>query len=305
MRATCTGVSTIVAILIGAGTAGAQSLTDGNPDDVKEVKAVTWTATAEAGLLLTTGNAKTTTATAAAKAQRVTAKDKLAAELGLAYARSSVLFAVDDDLVGTPGNGTIEEDEIGETTTTTANAWHAQVRYDRFLTNLNSVYVAALGSADQPAGKELVAGGQLGYTRHLIKKEAIALVVEGGYDFSYEDPVAGDGVAIHSVRGFVGYKGLIKQKSTLEASLEALGNLNTLSTPPEDAGPFDDTRVNALVALASKITEDISLSVSFGAKWDRHPSPRAPFALPYAAGFTPLADKLDTITKVSLLVTLF
>jgi hypothetical protein len=295
-----TAIATVAFSLLLGATASAQSFTYGNPDDVKDVKAVDWTATAEAGLLLTTGNAKTTTATAAAKVQRVAAKDKLAAELGIAYARSTVLFAQDLDM-----SGTIGEDEIDEVTSTTANAWHAQVRYDRFLTALNSLYVAALGSADQPAGKELVAGGQAGYTRHLLKKETIEVVLEAGYDFTYEDPVTGDGVAIHSARGFVGYKGTIKEKTAVEASVEVLGNLNTLDTPPEPAGFLDDTRVNTLVSLTSKITNDISFSFSVAAKYDHHPSPRAAFPLPYDAGFTPLAETLDTTTKASLIINLF
>jgi hypothetical protein len=112
-------------------------------------------------------------------------------------------------------------------------------------------------------------------------------------------------VSIHSVRVFAGYKGTVTETTALEASIEALSNLNTLDTVPEEAGPGDDTRINGLASVNTKITDDISLSVSFQAKFDNTPSPRPPLALPYDAGFVPVADKLDTITKASVIVSLF
>jgi putative salt-induced outer membrane protein YdiY len=281
------------------GTAAAQTFTYANKDDVKDVKAVDWSATAEAGLLVTTGNAKTTTVTAAAKAQRLDPKNKIAAELGLAYARSTILVANDADM-----SGTISAGEIDEQSSTTANSWHAQVRYDRFLTGLDSLYAAALASADKPSGKQLVGGGQLGYSRHLRKTETQEAVAEIGYDFSYEKPVSADGVAIHSLRAFLGIKQQIKKTSELDASVEVLSNLNKLDTQPTEAKMFEDTRIDSNLALSSKITKDISLSVSFEAKFDNHPSPRPPFGIPYEAGFVPVAEKVDTITKASLIITL-
>jgi putative salt-induced outer membrane protein YdiY len=289
------------ALLLVSAPAAAQTFTYGNPDDVKEVKEVDWTATAEGGLLFTTGNARTTTVTAAAKSTRLSGKDKLAAELGLAYARSTVLVPEDD------GDGVIEnQGEIGDKTSTTANTWKGIVRYDRFLTAMDSLYIAALASADRPAGKSLVAGGQVGYSRTLVKKDVATVVTEVGYDFSYEDPVTGDGVAIHSARAFAGYKGTINERSAVEASLEVLSNLNTLDTVPEEAGFAEDTRVSSMASINSKITEDISLSVSIGAKYDNHPSPLPPFAgFTFAPGFVPVAEKLDTITKATLIISLF
>ena len=40
----------------------------------------------------------------------------------------------------------------------------------------------------------------------------------------------------------------------------------------------------------------------FTARYDNVPAPLAKFALPFAPGFEPVSDKLDTITKVSLMV---
>ena len=52
-------------------------------------------------------------------------------------------------------------------------------------------------------------GGQLGYSRQLVKTDKNMLVAEIGYDFSYESYVEQPGktldpVSIHSARLFVG-----------------------------------------------------------------------------------------------------
>lgn len=272
----------------------------GKAEEVAAVAEVTWTASAEAGLVLTTGNSDTTTATAAAKATRLDKKNKLDAQVGFAYARSTIFIAVDQD-----ASNTISASEIQESTSTTANSWNAKLRYDRFITDHNSLYAAALVSADPPAGKELVAGGQLGYSRQLYKTTVHEVVAEGGYDFSYENLVVGDSVAIQSARVFAGYKGTINERTAIEGSLEGLANLNRLATVPEPASRLEDTRINAVASLSTKLTDDISFSFSFGLKFDNVPSPRGPLAIPYEAGFVPVADKLDTITKASLIIALF
>lgn len=290
----------VVLALLAASPAAAQTFTYGNADDVKDVKKVDWTGTAEAGLLITTGNARTTTVTATGKVGRVDPKNKLEIDGGLAFARSSVLTPVDADM-----SGDISPGELERVTATTANSWTVMARYDRFLTALNSLYAIAQGSADPPSGKAFVGGGQLGYSRHLFKNDHHDVVAEAGYDFRYEVPVDGSGVAIHSARAFVGWKGTVKDKNALEASLEALSNLNHETTAPTDAAAFEDTRINGLASITSKITADISFSFSVALHYDHHPSALPAFSIPFAPGFAPTAGKLDTITKASLIFGLF
>lgn len=294
-----------IVIVIGglAGPAAAQpnpTFSYGNADDVKDVKAVEWTATAEAGLIVTTGNARTTSLAATARAARIDPRNKLEAQLSLAYARATIRGAADAD-----ASGAIEADELVETATTTTNAWQSRLRYDRFVTGENALYVAALASADRPAGKDLVGGGQVGYSRRLFKDEHHEVVAELGYDFSYEDLAVGDPLSIHSARAFAGYKGTIDDKTAVEGSLEALTNLNTLATLPEESSAFEDTRASVVAAVTTKLTDDVSLSVSVAARYDTRPAPLPPFGVPFAPGFTPVADELDTITKATLIVSLF
>jgi hypothetical protein len=261
---------------------------------LEEVKGIEWKAAALAGAILTTGNSKTTSLSAGATASRKQGRSKLAIDAGLAYARSTLLFPNDIN-----GNGTIDNDaEIGEDAQTTTDAWIVKARYDFFFTPRNSVYTSASVSADEPAGKELVAGAQVGYSRLLHKSAKHEVVAEVGYDFSYEDPVVGDGEGIHSGRGFVGWAGKLSGDTAAEASVEVLSNVNKLDN---DVDRFEDTRVNGKTKLTTKLWEDLNFGFSFLLKYDNAPSARPPLSLPYADGFVPLAEELDTRTEVSLI----
>jgi hypothetical protein len=293
--------SVVCLVLATTSAATAQTFSYGKAEEVKDVKAVDWSATAEAGLLATTGNSQTVTLSAGGNATRVDPRNKLVLTVAFAYARATVLVPDDGN-----GDGLIGPGEIAEDATTTANSSQLKLRYDRFLTDFDSLYATGMIGADRPAGKELVGGGQAGYSRRLFKDEKHEVVAEVGYDFTYEDLAVGEPLAIHSARLFSGYKGLVRADTSVEASVEALGNLNTLPTLPEESGPLDDTRVTGIAGLTTKLTAAVSFSFSFTVKYDRAPAPRAPFpGLMFEPGFVPLSEKTDTITKASLIVSLF
>lgn len=260
-------------------------------------KEVEWKASAEGGLIVTTGNSQARTVAGAFKGSRIAGKDKFEFTAAGAYARSSIFVAVDGNV-----DGAISADEIQRPSTTSTKAWEAKGRYDRFLTKSNSLYLAALVSGDTPAGKEFVGGGQFGYSRRIFKNDKHELVSEVGYDFSYENLVAGNGVSIHSARLFAGYMGKLTDDTGVSASAEALLNVNELSTPVGEVSPLEDTRLVGKTELTTKLVKNISFSFAFQAKYDNAPAPRAPFGIPYEMGFLPLSDKLDTITKATLIV---
>lgn len=290
----------VVALLSLAGPAVAEDpkFEMGKHDDVKDVKAVEWTAKGEAGLVATTGNSQTTTITAGANVTRKDADNKFDAVLTGTFARATTFIAVDAD-----GDGLISENELDQVTATSAENAALKLRYDRYLTGLDSLYVAALGAIDKPAGKEFQGGGQIGYSRSLYKTDDHQALAELGYDLSYLRLEAGDSTTIHSLRGFLGYKGKIKTETSLEASVEGLFNANTLEFGDREAGAFKDVRVNAMVGVTTSLSSKLSLSASFGLKFDNFPAPLAKIGdLPFAPGFEPIADRLDTITKVSLIV---
>jgi len=104
---------------------------------------------------------------------------------------------------------------------------------------------------------------------------------------------------------FAGYTGTLTADTGLTASVEALANVNTLDTLPDEAAPLEDTRINGALALTTKLAKVVSFQFSFAVKFDNQPSPLAPFPVPYEAGFTPVAFRTDTLTKASLIFALF
>jgi len=270
----------------------------GKRDDVKEVKDVEWTAKGEAGLVATTGNSQTTTITAGANVTRKTKDTKLDGVVTGTFARATTRTASDAD-----GDGAISADELSSVTATSAENAATKLRFDRYVSELDSVYVAALAAIDRPAGKQFQGGGQLGYSRSLYKTADQQALAELGYDLSYLRLTAGASTAIQSLRAFVGYKGKLRTETAMEASVEGLFNVNTLTFGARKARPFNDARVNATIGVTTSLSSTLSLSASFLAKVDNFPAPLGKIGdLPFAPGFAPVADKLDTITKISLII---
>lgn len=265
--------------------------------------------------MFTTGNSETTTVTAGLRAARKTGKNKLSLEGNLTYARSGLRAHNDLD-----GDMVIDGPaEIITISSITAETLSSKIRYDRFLTKYNSLFVAALASRDLPAGKEAVLGGQLGYSRQLFKSEKTEAVAELGYDFSYEDLIdSADGdsntLSIHSARAFLGLKSEMAAGTILEASSEVLTNLNAelLPTCPdmssedacEDYATIGkDTRLLSRVSVSSKLTKNLSVQTSLEIKFDNRPAPMTIKGM-LAPGFVPEASKIDTMMKASLIYTI-
>jgi hypothetical protein len=265
---------------------------------VKDVHEPEWRASSEAGAVFTSGNSNTTTMTGGIKAERKSGDNKLAFEASGAYAKSSVRVLDDQN-----GNGMIDNSsEIVNAESVTAETLAAKLRYDRFLTDFNSVYAAALAGRDEPAGKLSAFGGQVGYSRRLIKTQVSEMVAEVGYDYSREHLVTGSAVQIHSARAFIGHKATLSDGVVFDGSFEVLTNLNRETLPTgKDGGAFKDTRVNMKAAISAKIAKNLALQTSIEAHYDNRPGPLAIKGL--AMGFVPEAAPLDTLMKASLIYT--
>jgi hypothetical protein len=273
----------------------------GKAEEVEKVKGTEYNASAEAGIVLTTGNSETTTATTGFHAARKTGNNKVSVDGSLTYAKSGV--RVLDDL---NGNGLVDnENEIRSERQVTAETMAGKIRYDRFLTRFNSLFAAVLGARDVPAGKDAVIGFQLGYSRQLYKSKSAEAVGEFGYDYSRETLVSGPDISIHSARAFLGYKAEMTEGTTFETSAEVLTNLNheDLSTRTQGAGIGDDTRANFKASVSAKIGKNLSFQTTLEAHYDHRPGPLAIKNL--AMGFVPEASPLDTIMKASLIYTIF
>ncbi len=293
-----------IVMLLGVGLASTAWAQDpkfeyGKAEELKDVKGVEWNASAELGVVFTTGNSETTTITGGAKFARKAGDNKVSGEVSGAFAQTGARVIDDQN-----GNGLIDnESEIRTETTTSSENLTGKLRYDRFLTTYNSLFIAALASTDEPAGKELVFGGQAGYSRQIYKSEQHELVGEIGVDYSREKLISGDPLSIFSARGFVGYKGALTATTALDASAEVLMNLNSLDTATGEAGVGEDTRVNGKVGITSKLSASLSFNTSIDVKFDNRPAPLKIDML--AAGFTPESSKWDTIMKLALIYSFF
>jgi hypothetical protein len=265
----------------------------------EEVKAVEWKATASAGMILTTGNSRALALSGSALISRRDGDDKLTLEGSGAFARSELRIAIDQN-----GNGTVGPDEVTRDSQTTTKNWLAKLRYDRFFAGANSAFLSGRLGADEPAGKTLYGGGQIGYSRQLFKNDVHEIISEIGYDLTYESYVSPDApnLAIHSARVFLGYNAKLSDDTGFLANIEALFNLNSETGPTGEIDPFEDTRLTAKAALTTKLFSRVSFRFSFTAKYDNAPAPLPTFGAPYDPGFIPLADKLDAITEVALIV---
>lgn len=293
----------VVSLALFASAAFAQDPKFDKPkaEEAKEKDKIVWKASINAGLVLNTGNANNVAFTAGAMASMLAGRNKLQLDVGGTYARATALSADDTD-----ASGTIDSNEIVRTQSTSAALWSLKLRYDRFLSLKDALYLAGVASGNKPAGVNVAGGVQAGYSRTLFKNEMHLVLAELGYDFTYQDNVTGIDLSLHSLRLFAGYTLTFSTNVGLVLGVEALGNLNTIDgyAAGTKVKAFGNTRINGSAALNAKLWKNIAFQVSFLAKYNTNPAPRAPFALPYTAGFVPRAEKLDTVTSLSLVVTL-
>lgn len=260
---------------------------------------ILWKASANAGLVLNTGNANTVAFTGGAIGSLFDGKNKGAIEVNGTYARAVAISAEDANM-----SGVIDRGEIRRATTTSAALWNVKLRYDRFLTPRNALYSAGFATGNEPAGIRVGAGGQVGYSRQLLKDEMHLIVFEIGYDFTYQDNVSGVDLEMHSGRIFAGYWLTLNASVSMLFGLEVLANFNRLPgfTEGTTVAPFRATRLNGNAALNAKLWKNIAFQVSFLAKYTTNPAPLPAFDLPFADGYVPLTERLDTVTSLSLVV---
>ncbi|HEY0706088.1 MAG TPA: DUF481 domain-containing protein [Polyangia bacterium] len=274
-----------------------------------------WVAQAKGSLLVTSGNTVTRNGLVGRRSSRRRGSNKASFDGQIAYGRSSIITPVFD-----PANpmSIVGLDRREDTTT---NQWHSKARYDRFFTANNSGYLLGQIGADKIAGKRLMGGGQVGFSRELLKNERHTTVAEIGYDFSYESYLAPaakgkDPTQIHSGRLFVGESFAVTPDTGLFANAEVLSNLNrenalNYDDPTSDeVAPFKDTRLLGKVGVTTRLWKKLSFAFSVTWKFDQNPAPRqlppgaagAMFAPTFA---TPFADRSDTLTEATLVFSFF
>ena len=307
--------------LLGAASARADDEPKYDFGKAEEVKTVIWKASANAGFLLTSGNSSTVSVSGGLNISRNDGKNKLTLSGGGAYAQSQL--RAPSDLPAAQGgnaNGLIDTptEANNRVSQTTSQNWLLRLRYDRFFTTRNSGYIDVYGGQDVVAGKSLMAGGQVGYSRLLLHSEMNELAAEVGYDFSfnqYVDP-ATPSVKIHSARIFVGYVLTLSKDTALGATLEGLFNGNPIDVGPAGDpnthfGPFEAYRIRGNAYLSTRLYKNISLRLAFTARYDNAPAPlnvkgvdlSKPLMLNGANVGVARNEKLDTMTEAAIVVT--
>lgn len=273
------------------------------------------------GFLLNSGNSQSTNVTFGVIGSRKEGNNKLSLEGGMAYGRSNILTAARTEQDAVTGNQVITG--LDRDSKVSTNNWATKGRYDRFLSDNNTAYVSTQWAGDKIAGKSLFGGGQLGYSRQVVKDDMNLVVAELGYDFSYERYVqqpgkTADPVTIHSARILVGETLSLTGSTGLTASVETLLNLNKetkaldASNGKQGVSAFKDIRVNAKAGITTNLWKKLSLGLGFTLKYDQNPAPRpVPAGLPAGTSYPSsyvdwaFANKVDTLTEATLIYTFF
>jgi len=265
----------------------------------EEVKKVVWKANAQLGFVLNTGNSNSVSVSGGGSVSRFDGRHKLQLDVGGTYAKSTITVANDANM-----DGAIGPSEVNRIEQDVAALWNVKLRYDLFLSLNNSLYLTGKAQGNRPAGKNVVAGAQIGYARRLYHSERHALQLELGFDYSYENLVVeAPDFHIASLRGFFGYALTLSKDTALTADVEVLCNMN-----PLDGGiygqisPFEDTRVTGRASLNTRLWKMISFRLGFKVLFDNAPPPAPALGLPYVAGFLPKAEKVDTVTEAQLII---
>jgi hypothetical protein len=254
-----------------------------------------WSASAQAGFNVTSGNAFGLGLSGSGAVARQAGSNRLSAEVSGSFARTRVEIAVDSD--GAPGIG---PGEVRSVVQTTAAAWAGKLRYDRFFGVRHSLYLAVNAAADEPAGKRFLGGGQLGYSRELLKSEKHLLVAEAGYDLAYQDYVAApQSSTVHSARLFANYQWSPSPEAKASLAAELLTNVAGEDTPTGHVPIFRDDRLTGRAELSLKVNDRGRLAMRASVKYDTHPAPKPPpSGMSWAPGYVPLAERLDTRTEL-------
>jgi hypothetical protein len=265
----------------------------------RAVKQAVWKANLGLSLVMTSGNSNTTILTGSGSGTWRDQANRIGLDAYGSTARTQQLIATDLN-----GDNKFEPNEVSHVSKETTRNWGGKLRYDRFFGETNSGYVAGAVSADPIAGKRLVLQAQGGLSHTLVNNDDHELVVEIGYDFSseaYVDPTI-EANSIHSLRLYGGYKLKLAEEIFVGLGVEALENLNQEQTPTGVAKAFEDTRINSKLMFEARIMKHLTARFSFTARYDNVPAPRPDFDPPLPLTFILPAEKLDTLTELTLLV---
>lgn len=231
--------------------------------------------TGELGGTYTTGNTNLYTVNGLVTFSHKVGKNKLSviggANLGAA-------------VVDLDGNGIIEDADRDAGYEPNAKRIYTDARYDRFLSDKDSLYLLAGLFSDGFAGYDLRAHEQIGYARLLVNTEKAQLKAEFGVDWAQEDYVPE--ADLESSVEFVAARVLGAANYKVSDSVGLAEVFEVYENVLDPA----DLRVLNTASVTSALSKHLSLKVSHNLIFDNVP----------VEGF----QKLDQTTMMTLVVTL-
>ena len=256
-------------------SSGSTEVTTGTFDTVKKAEGTDATeAKLQIGALLSTGNSRSLASTGSGSLRLRRADNEFSAVVAANYARSAP----------TPAD---------ETRTTMEN-YQGKLRYDRYVSSDVSVFLSLSGRRDRFQGLDARLNLDPGLAYYFVQLEKQRLWAELGYDFQYDlrnvdaIAVAADKGTIlgktntrHCVRGFLGYHASVSDDASFDTGAELL-----LGIPKTE-----NWRLNWLSSLTAALDSRFSLGATFNLRYDHNPLPGV--------------EKLDTVTSMNLICTLY
>jgi len=172
-------------------------------------------------------------------------------------------------LIDEDGDGHLSEEERTRSRVRTAQRASGDLRYDRFLSDRNSLYVLGGGFTDPYAGYDTRFNGQLGYSHLLLFEPGqddpdTSLAAEVGVDAAREDYT--DGVVPnrgvkYNARGAVGFVRVLTKSLAFGQDVEVFVNVQD----PKDTRLISDT------AITNELTSTMSVKLSYTMTYDTDP----------------------------------
>lgn len=231
--------------------------------------------TAELGGALATGNTNYYAVNGALNGSHHAGKNRVTLLAGVNLGAARAIIDVDED--GVP-------EGIADEFTENARRMYADARYDRFLSDKDSVYVLAGAFHDRFAGFDLRAHEQIGYSRFLVRNAETEIRVELGADWAQEDYVSDVEPAYQNIvaaRILFGLSQKFGDQVTLTDQLEVYENVLD----------FEDVRILNAATLTSALSGKLSIKLTHALIFDNVP----------VEGFRPL-DQTTMITLVASLL---
>ena len=255
---------------------GTAEVTTGAFDTVKKPETAkdATEAKLQLGALLSTGNSRSLASTGSGSFRLRRADNELSAILAANYARSAP----------TPADAT----------RTTMENYQGKLRYDRYVSDDVSVFLSLSGRRDRFQGLDARLNLDPGLAYYFVQLEKQRFWAELGYDFQYDlrnadailvaadkGTLLGKTKTRHSGRGFLGYHSTVNDNVSFDTGAELL-----LGIPKTE-----NWRLNWLSSLTAALDSRFSLGATFNLRYDHNPLPGV--------------EKLDTVTSMNLICTLY